>query len=150
MKAESSSLPAKLGVLTKRQFLVLKHRADGLSQFETAKRLGTSRANVSMIELRAKRKLAKAKETLRAYESILSQHSVSVPRGTRLQEIPSIVLGEGDRYKTRLRSNLIDIIRMVKRIDPDSTVEGRSTQDLNFMFTQSGAVTLELQGTKAC
>jgi HTH-type transcriptional regulator, fmd operon transcriptional regulator len=135
----------KLGLLTKRQFQVLKSRLNGHSQLETAKYLGTSRANVSMIELRGRKKIERAKETLKAYESILSWHSIVIPKGTRLQEIPSIVLHEGDRHGIHLRSNLIDVIRMVKDKNPASVKRGRSTRSLNFIFTQSGVVKLQMK-----
>jgi Tfx family DNA-binding protein len=132
----------KHGSLTKRQFLVLKYRTAGLSQLQTAKKLATSRANVSMIELRAKKKLEKARETIWAYESMLSRRIVRIKQGTRLQEVPSIVLAEGDRAKVHLRSNLVEIIRMVKRADPACLKHGEITRDLEFAFTQSGVLTL--------
>ncbi|MDH2900662.1 MAG: Tfx family DNA-binding protein [archaeon] len=132
----------KHGSLTKRQFLVLKYRTSGLSQLQTARKLTTSRANISMIELRAKKKIEKARETLWAYESMLSKRVVRVKQGTRLQEIPSIVLAEGDRSKIHLRSNLVEIIRMVKRVDPACVKNGEITRDLEFAFTQSGLLTL--------
>ena len=132
----------KHGSLTKRQFLVLKYRTSGLSQLQTARKLTTSRANISMIELRAKKKIEKARETLWAYESMLSKRVVRVKQGTRLQEIPSIVLAEGDRSKIHLRSNLVEIIRMVKRVDPACVKNGEITRDIEFAFTQSGLLTL--------
>ena len=49
-------------------------RARGFTQLETAKKLGTSRANVSMIECRAKKKLKKARETLRIYDILHSSY----------------------------------------------------------------------------
>jgi Tfx family DNA-binding protein len=95
-----------------------------------------------MIELRAKKKIEKARETLWAYESMLSKRVVRVKQGTRLQEIPSIVLAEGDRSEIHLRSNLVEIIRMVKRVDPACVKNGEITRDLEFAFTQSGLLTL--------
>jgi Tfx family DNA-binding protein len=135
-----SILPAKLGLFTRMQFLILKHRANGLSQSETALRIGTTRANVSMIEMRARRKLKRAHETLRAYESLLSEHSVVVESGTRLHDVPNYVLGEGDKYGIHLRSNLVDIIRMARSADPGSAKEGRLTKKMKFVFAQNGIV----------
>ena len=95
-----------------------------------------------MIEHRARRKLEKARGTLRAYESILSSHSVKVEKGTKLQEIPSFVLHEGDRFGIHLLSNLIEIIRMVKSIKPVCIRDGKTTRRLDFTFTQSGKLSL--------
>lgn len=95
-----------------------------------------------MIELRARKKIDRARDSLRAYDSILSKHYVKVNKGTKLQDIPRIVLSEGDRSKIHLRSNLIEIIRMAKSVDPPCLNEGRITRDLEFAFTQSGFVSL--------
>jgi HTH-type transcriptional regulator, fmd operon transcriptional regulator len=57
-------------------------RSRGFTQLETAKKLGTSRANVSMIECRAKKKLEKARETLRIFEAL---HSSRRSRPVRVQ-----------------------------------------------------------------
>jgi len=132
----------RFGLLTARQFNVLKFRARGLSQLETAVEMNTTRANISMIESRAKRKIARARDTIRAYESVLTSHSVVVEVGTRLQEVPSIVLQEGDKYGIHLKSNLIDIIRMVKSIKRNTLKNGRTVRKLYFSFNQKGKLTL--------
>src|SRR5579875_635223 len=143
----TQQLSQKIGLFTKRQFAVLKLRVGGgLSQLETAKKLGTSRSNVSMIESRAREKLEKARETLKAFESIVSRHFVKVDKGMRLHDIPAKVLQEGGKYGIHLRSNIIDIIRMVKQADPRSARTGTTTRELEFVFTQSGVLSLLLDG----
>ncbi len=109
---------------------------------QTARALGTSRANVSMIELRARKKLGRARDTIRAYESVLSSHSIDVKRGTRLQQIPEVVLHEGDRYGIHLKSNIVDIIRMVKSLRPACVANGKTARRLVFTFTQSGKLSI--------
>ena len=141
--AATTATGRKYGSLTKSQFLVLKYRASGLSQLQTAKKLSTSRANVSMIELRAKKKVKRAEETLRAYQSILGKkYIVKIKEGTRLQEAPSIVLREGDKNRIHLNSNLVEIIRMVKRADPNCLKDGSITRDIEFSFNQNGNLSL--------
>jgi Tfx family DNA-binding protein len=132
----------KIGLFTKSQFLVLKFRSDGLTQRQTAKALGTSRANVSMIELRAKRNLGLAKGTIRAFESIQSYHSIEIKKGIRLQQIPEIILHEGDRYGIHLKSNIVEIIRMVKSFKSSCINEGKISKKLVFIFNQSGKLSL--------
>ncbi|HKW04029.1 MAG TPA: Tfx family DNA-binding protein, partial [Nitrososphaerales archaeon] len=97
---------------------------------------------VSMIEHRARKKLEKARATLRVYESILSFHSVRLEKGTRLQEIPSIVLHEADKFGIHLRSNLIEIIRMAKSASPSIVKEGKTVGKVEFTFSQSGKLSL--------
>jgi Tfx family DNA-binding protein len=110
---------------------------------ETGRELKTSRANVSMIELRAKKKVERARETLRAYESTLTNHSVRVETGSRPQDIPSIVLREGDRFGIHIQSNIVDIIRMTRAIRPSCLTNGRTTRTLKFVFNQRGKLSVE-------
>ena len=74
----------KGGLFNQKQLKILKLRARGFTQIETAKELGTSRANVSMIEWRARKKLDKARETIQAYEALQSSHTVSVDKGNQI------------------------------------------------------------------
>ncbi len=76
----------KRGPFNEKQWKILKLRARGFTQRETAKKLGTSRANVSMIECRLRRKLEKARETVNTYESLNLSRKVSFSKskiGTR-------------------------------------------------------------------
>ena len=73
---------------------------------------------------------------------MLTSHEIIVSRGTKLQEIPRIVLNSGDRYGIHIKSNLIDIIRMVKSIRPNRIVDGRLTQDLAFAFNERGKLSI--------
>jgi HTH-type transcriptional regulator, fmd operon transcriptional regulator len=124
--------------LTEVQYQVMLLRGRGLTQADTAKQLKTSRANVSMIELRALRRVAEARKTLDAYQSTLVEHSVRIPKGTRFYEVPAMVLKEGDRWGIHLQSNLVDIIRMVRQIRPTCLEDGRTTRALSFTFNPAG------------
>ena len=126
------------GSLTEKQYRVLVCRGKGLTQNETARELQTTRANVSMIELRAKRKVAQARETLRAYQSTLTDHSVLIARGTRLYDIPPTVLREGDRYGVHVQSNIVEIVRVVKNVRPSCLVDGKTTRGIVLVFNQKG------------
>jgi HTH-type transcriptional regulator, fmd operon transcriptional regulator len=118
--------------------MVLALRGKGMSQKETAKALATTRANVSMIELRAKRKVALAKETLDAYRSTLTDHVLNIPKGTRFYDVPPLVLSEGDRWGIHMQSNIVDIVRMVKSLRPSCLKNGRTTRGVTFVFNRAG------------
>ncbi len=75
----------KGSLFNQKQWKILELRARGFTQLETAKKLGTSRANVSMIEWRARRKLDKARATIQVYENLQSSRRVSVDRVTKLK-----------------------------------------------------------------
>jgi Tfx family DNA-binding protein len=139
---DAAEITLKFGLLTERQLNVLSCREKGMSQVETAEELRTTRANVSMIERRARMNVEKARKTLRAYESTLTNHAVTVERGSRPQEIPTIVLREGDRYGIHIQSNIVDIVRMVRAQKPSCIADGRITRDLTFVFNQRGKLSL--------
>jgi Tfx family DNA-binding protein len=128
----------KRGSLTEVQFRVLTRRGKGMTQKETARELGTTRANVSMIELRARRKVQLARDTIRAYQSTLEQHIVLIPKGTRFYDIPPTVLREGDRRGIHIQSNIVDIVRMVQAIKPSCIEGGRTKRGISFVFNPAG------------
>ena len=132
----------KIGVFTENELNVLRCRGKGMSQQETAVELHTTRANVSMIERRARRNLERARETLKAYELTLTDHAVIIEVGTRSQEIPGIVLREGDRFGTHIQSDLVDIVRMVRSLEPICLTGGKTNRCLRFTFNQSGKLSL--------
>ena len=117
-----------------------------MTQKETAKELGTTRANVSMIELRARRKVLLARETLRAYQSTLTEHHLVIPKGTKLYEIPTAVLREGDRFGIHIQSNIVEIIRIVKGLHPVCFEGGKTNRSISFVFNQSGKLRAALSG----
>ena len=128
----------KTGLFNQKQLKILKFRARGFTQLETAKELGTTRAYVSMIEWRARKKLDKARETIQAYEALQSSHKVLVPKGTKLAEVPLIVLHEGDRHHIHVRSDIVEIVRLVKALKPSAAKDGKTTRDLEIMINERG------------
>jgi Tfx family DNA-binding protein len=74
------TVPVKRGPFSKKQVEILRLRARGFTQHETARKLGTSRANVSMIEWRLRKKLEKARDTINAYEALYIRHKVAVDK----------------------------------------------------------------------
>jgi transcriptional regulator len=101
-----------------------------------------------MIELRARRKVALASQTLQAYRTTLTDHLVRVPRGTRFYDIPSVVLGEGDRWGVHIRSNIVDIVRMVKDLRPTCLRNGRTTRSISFVFNRAGRLRVGNRGSE--
>jgi len=111
-----------------------------MTQREAAAELRTTRANISMIESRARKKVALARETIEAYHGTLTEHSVRISKGTRFYDIPPLVLKEGDKRGIHLRSNLVDIVRMVRGLQPSCLEDGRTTRSVTFFFNPAGKV----------
>ena len=95
-----------------------------------------------MIEMRARRKLVRARDTLAAYESTLTDHSIEIEKGVRIFDIPHIVLREGDKFGIHLQTNFIEIIRIVKGHRPSLLRKGRTANAIMFSFNEKGKVRL--------
>ncbi len=105
----SSVSRRKYGLLTEKQYIVLKLRIEGRTQEEIARILNTTRENVSIIEKRAKENIKLAEETLKIYKSLLAASEIIVRPGTHLVEIPRLVISEADRLKIKLKANFTRI-----------------------------------------
>ncbi len=132
----------KLGLLNQKQYMILRLRAKGLTQLETAHELGTSRANVSMIEWRARRKIEMARETLQAYESLQSSHALTVEKGTKLAEVPLMVLHEGDRRHVHIQSDLVEIVRLVRAVKPNCVRDGKTIRRITVRINERGKLAI--------
>lgn len=96
--------------LTEQQIKILSLRAKGLKQSEIAELLGTSRANISILERRALEKIEKAKNTLLIWEQINSKVSISVKRGDDIFEIPKRLFEKADRLNVKVPYSTAEII----------------------------------------
>ncbi len=144
-KFPSSS--TRYGSLTDKQFRVLSLRLRGFSQREIAHELKMSRASVSMIEGRARKKIEEAKQTLKMYGLIQTQHTVTIKPGVRLLEIPMLVLKEADRLEIHLRSNMVEILRLVKsRAGECLSSDGRTNKKIVLSFNERGKLSFKSHG----
>lgn len=134
----------KYGLFNQKQLKILRLRARGFTQLETAKELGTTRANVSMIEWRARRKLEKARETIRVYEALQSSYTVIVEKGTKLAEVPLIVLHEGDKRRIHIQSDIIEIVRLVRAVKPSCVSDGKTIRKIEFKINERGKLTVSV------
>jgi Tfx family DNA-binding protein len=134
---------SRMGFLTEKQFRVLSLRSRGYTQRETSIELQLSRSSVSMLEARALKQVERARHTLKLFELTQTQHVVRIQIGTRLQQIPLMVLQEADKYNIHLRKNMVEILRMVKKENPDAlSEEGRTLRKLRFTFNERGRVSM--------
>ena len=96
--------------LTEQQIKILRLRAKGLKQSEIAELLGTSRANVSILERRALEKIEKARNTLLIWEQINSKVSVEVKRGDDIFEVPDKLFSRADELGVKVPYSTAEII----------------------------------------
>jgi len=134
---------SETGVLTKKQLKVLELRSKGLTQNEVARQLATTRANISMIEWRARRRLAKAKDTIRAYELMQEDFKVEIREGTKLADISAIVLKACDKRHVHLRSTIVDVVKVIKSLKPDCISDGMVIRKIALRVDKNGSLRSE-------
>ncbi|HIP16916.1 MAG TPA: Tfx family DNA-binding protein [Methanothermococcus okinawensis] len=99
--------------LTDTQIKVLKLRKKGLTQEEIAKLMNTSRANICMIERRAKENIEKARNTLKIYESIISPIKLVVYKDTDVFQIPKLIYETSNKHNIHIIYNSLELIDIV-------------------------------------
>lgn len=99
--------------LTDIQIKILELRKKGYTQDEIAKIMGTSRANISMIEKRARENVEKAKNTLRIYYNIMAPLKVEIIEGTDVLEIPKMVFMKSDERNIHINYNSLELIEFI-------------------------------------
>ena len=100
--------------LTDMQIKVLKLRKKGLTQEEIAKMFGTSRANISMIEKRARENIKKAYNTIKIYNQIMAPLSIEIEDGIDVLKIPDIVFEKADNEGIKVKYNTLELIEFIK------------------------------------
>ncbi|ACV24561.1 Tfx family DNA-binding protein [Methanocaldococcus fervens] len=100
--------------LTETQIKVLELRKKGLTQEEIAKMFGTSRANISMIEKRAKENVKKAYNTIKIYNRIMAPIFIEIKEGTDVLDVPDIVFKKADEEDIKVKYNTLELIEFIK------------------------------------
>ena len=100
--------------LTARQWEVVRLRAQGLTQAEVAKKLKTTRENISIIEHRANGKIAAAKATLAAVQELEVTNKVLLPSGTSIFEATSLIVLRADILGIKLAQSADSILAALR------------------------------------
>lgn len=89
-------------ILTPRQWKALQLRARGLTQIQVAKRLRTSRENISIIKHRARADMRAGRDALTAIEQLSESRELVIQSGTKIFEAMSRILVGASDPGTRL------------------------------------------------
>ena len=100
--------------LTSRQWEVVRFRTQGLTQIEVAKKLKTTRENVSEIEHRARLKIEAAKATLAALQELDAPRKVLIPNGTSIFEAVSMIILRADILGVRLLNTADEVLANIR------------------------------------
>jgi len=133
----------KVGLLTERQIEVLKLRSQGLTQEEVAKRLNTTRENISILEKRAYRNIKLARETLTALKNFGVAVSVVIKPGTHLVDVPRIILNKADEANIKVKANFTRIYDEIIFKASDKVKRTRVIRQITVKILPNGDFTVE-------
>jgi len=110
--------------LTAAQLNVLELEAKGLKQAEIARRLKTSRANISILERRARENIARAEQTIKLAAKLRAPVTLEVKMGTDIFNVPNLLYRAADATKIRVKLTAPDIVAKIREEARDS-ISGR-------------------------
>ncbi len=114
--------------LTDAQRRVLELRAQGYSQAQIARMLRTTRANISILEKRAREKIERARRTVEFAKKLESRAVVEVRPGEDLLGIPKRVLRAADSAGIKLGKSYVDLLAEIKE-KAGRKVDGRRIRE---------------------
>jgi HTH-type transcriptional regulator, fmd operon transcriptional regulator len=131
------------GLLTKEQLLVLGYRLDGLKQEEIARRLETTRQNVSLIERRARRNLEKAEATLKAYNRLRTAATVELKPNTHLVDVPRMLVDAADGAGVKITIDFSLVYKELRDEARDSILGTRVVSPILLRILRDGKIDVE-------
>ncbi len=127
------------GFLTKRQIEILRLRGMGHTQEEIAKKLRTTRENVTITEKRARENIKRARATLEAFE-LLEPVRIKISAGSDLFQLPRAIFREADRHSIHVLHNTTSLIGMLRRRAGDRISGNRVAREFRVLLLRSGRV----------
>jgi HTH-type transcriptional regulator, fmd operon transcriptional regulator len=128
--------------LTDRQMQVLRLRAQGFSQQDVAKMIGTTRANISKLERRAHKNIMAARKTIHGWMKIQAPIITQIPAGTDVLRVPDMIFKEADLMGIHLLANSIDLIVRLKAKAPFLFMRQNLPKDVVIFITREGQILL--------
>jgi len=128
----------RIGLLTERQLEILNLRKNNMSYDEIAKRLGTTPENVYILEKRALRNLKLAFETIKAAVAGNIVMKVKFKKGTKLVNIPPLLVSKADEAGIKLKGNFTKIFDDIRYSVPDSISKNELVKDVYVYVMSDG------------
>jgi len=128
----------RIGLLTERQLEILDLRKRNMSYDEIAKKLGTTPENVYILEKRALRNLRLAFETIKAAVAGNIVMKVKFEKGTKLVNIPALLVSRADEAGIKLKGNFTKIFDDIRYSVPDSISKNELVKDIYVYIMSDG------------
>jgi hypothetical protein len=134
---------SRASLLTEEQLRVLGFRLDGLTQEGIARRLGTTRQNVSLIERRARGNVEKAEMTLRAYRRLQTAATVELKPSTHLVDVPRMLVDAADDAGVKISIDFALVYKELRDEARDSVSGTRVVRPILLHVLRNGRVDVE-------
>jgi hypothetical protein len=134
---------SRAGLLTEEQLKILAFRLDGLKQEEIARRLGTTRQNVSLIERRARGNVEKAEMTLRAYRRLQTAATVELKPSTHLVDVPRMLVDAADGAGVKISIDFALVYKELRDEAGDSISGTRVVKPILLHVLRDGKIDVE-------
>ena len=135
---------SRVGLLTGEQLRVLGFRLDGLTQEEIARKLGTTRQNVSLIERRARSNIEKAEMTLRAYRRLQTAATVELKPSTHLVDVPRMLVDAADDAGVKISIDFALVYKELRDVAGDAISGTKVLTPISVHILRNGDVDVEL------
>lgn len=126
--------------LTDTQLKVLKLKAQGLNQSQIAKKLGTTRANISSIEKRANKNIEKAKNTTNISRKIQSPVTITIEPGEDILKSIKKIFSKADKAGVHVSSGTPEMVSKIKAKAEERLKGRRSTGQIEVILTAEGEI----------
>jgi|TARA_B100001964_G_scaffold244802_2_gene328036 hypothetical protein len=130
--------------ITKKQLQILELRGEGLTQDSIAKKLGTSRVNITITEQRARKNILKSKRTIEAYEK-LCPIVLYIQKNTDIFEIPQLIFKEADKHGIKVIHDTASLISILRRNVADKISGNKVISTFESQLLRSGKVIIKYE-----
>lgn len=129
-------------LLTRRQLEVLRLRGEGFTQEEIARKLRTTRENITITERRARENVQRARAAIEAFE-MLDPIRIKIPAGSDMFQLPRTIFAEADRHAIRVLHNTTSLIGVLRRRAANKITGNKVAKEFVVLLLRSGKVRVE-------
>lgn len=126
--------------LTERQLEILELKKTGLSQAEIARRLGTTRANISATEKTARDNIKKAKATLKLARMLEAGTWLKIEKDTDLNDVPKKIYERAGSEGIHVNLDNPSLVAMLNNECAHKIKGRRIISDIEIAITDEGDV----------
>lgn len=126
--------------LTERQLEILRLRKEGLSQAGIARRLGTTRANISATEKSARENIKKAEKTVKLAQMLEAVIWLKIEKDTDLNDVPKQIYERAGKEEIWVNLDTPTLMGVIKEGCRNKIKGRRITGEIEIAVTKDGDI----------